>query len=245
MQTKEIKQTDGQLLSYSIYGAGPAVLLIHGFTMSSDMWRKNGVIDALCASCKLIVPDLRGHGKSAKPHDPALYGAALISDLISLLETERENEAHVVGFSTGAELALKLATSVPERILSLLLIGSGWPGKDILPLYHEYASWAREADELMTPDPDFDAFDALVTAMPDIIDIPRHKVETLQVRSAGIVGSEDPQLPNLERLIGILKGFDLTVLPGVPHETSWRDPSLPSRIEDFLKVSFTEDELHA
>lgn len=245
MQTKDIRQREGegQLLSYSVYGTGPAVLLIHGFTMSSEMWHKNGVIDALCATCKVIVPDLKGHGKSAKPHDPALYGAALIGDLISVLENERENEAHVVGFSTGAELALKLATSEPERVSSLLLIGSGWSGKDIMALYHEFAKWARETGDLMTPEPDFDALDALVTAMPDIIDIPRHEIETLHVRSAGIAGREDPELPNLERLVGVLKGFDLAVLPGVPHETSWRDPSLPSRIENFLQGSFADDAL--
>ena len=243
MRTKSLRQSDGQLLSYSVLGAGPAVLLIHGFTMWSEMWHKNGVIDAICAKSKVIAPDLRGHGNSAKPHDPALYGAALISDLVSVLENERENEAHVVGFSTGAELALKLATSEPERVSSLLLVGSGWSGKDVMPLYHEFAKWARETGDLMTPEPDYDALDALVSAMPDIIDIPRHEIEALHLRSAGIAGSEDPELPNLERLVGVLKGFELAVLPGVPHETSWRDPSLPSRVEDFLKVSFNDNVL--
>jgi pimeloyl-ACP methyl ester carboxylesterase len=243
MRTKIIRQNDGQVLSYSVYGKGPAVLLIHGFTMWSEMWHKNGVIEAISANCKVIVPDLLGHGKSSKPHDPALYGKALVDDLISVLENESENTAHVVGFSTGAELSLKLATSEPARVSSLLLIGSGWSGQDVMPLYDEYAIWAREADDLMTPNPDYDALDALVAAMPGIIDITRDEIELLNIQSAGIVGSQDPQLPNLERLVGVLRGFELAVLPGVPHETSWRDPSLPSRIEDFLNASLTDDAL--
>ncbi|MCP5085242.1 MAG: alpha/beta hydrolase [Rhodobacteraceae bacterium] len=241
MQPKRVEQSDGQWLSYTTYGEGPAVLLIHGITMWSKMWLENGVVDAICAKSKVIVPDLRGHGKSAKPHDPALYGEALVRDLVSVLENEEEKEAHVIGFSLGAELALKLATSQPEKVLSLLLIGSGWSGKDVMPIYQEFANWARETGDLMTPEPDYDALDALVAAMPDIIDIPREEIERLRLRSAGIAGSEDPELPNLKRLVGVLKGFELAVLSGVPHETSWRDPSLPSRVENFLKLSFKDD----
>lgn len=236
MRAEIIKQSDGQSLAYSVYGEGPAVLLIHGFTMWSEMWLKNGVIDAIFAKNKVIVPDLRGHGKSTKPHDPAMYGATLIRDLVSVLENEREGAAHLIGFSTGAELALKLATSEPEKVSSLLLIGSGWSGMDVMPIYREHASWTRETGEQMAPEPDYDAMDALVSAMPEIIDISRDEIKSLRIRSAGIAGSEDPELPNLERLVGVLKGFKLSVLPGVSHETSWRDPSLPSRIEGFLKA---------
>ena len=110
-----------------------------------------------------------------------------------------------------------------------------------MPIYHGFANWARDTGGLMTPEPDYDALDALVAAMPDIIDIPRDEIEALCLRSAGIAGSEDPELPNLKRLVGVLKGFEFTVLPGVPHETSWRDPSLPSRVESFLKPSFRDD----
>lgn len=235
MRHKSLRPSDGQLLSYSSYGEGPAVLLIHGFTMWSEMWHTNGVIDTISAKSKVIVPDLRGHGKSAKPRDLALYGTAMVRDLVSVLEAEEEKEAHIIGFSLGAELALKLATSETERVSSLLLIGSGWSGREVLPHYHKFAAWARETGELMTPEPDYDALDALVAAMPNIIDVSSDEIEMLRLRAAGIAGSEDPELPNLERLVGVLPGFELAILPGVPHETSWRDPSIPSRIENFLK----------
>jgi pimeloyl-ACP methyl ester carboxylesterase len=89
----------------------------------------------------------------------------------------------------------------------------------------------------MTPEPDYDALDALVEAMPSVIDVTRDEVERLSIPSAGIVGSDDPELPNLEKLVVVLPGFELEILPGQPHETSWRDPSIPIRIRDFVKMA--------
>ena len=81
MERKYLKQSDGQTLSYLCSGEGPAVLLIHGITMWSDMWRRNGVVEALSAETRLIIPDLRGHGRSSKPRDPARYGVNMVCDL--------------------------------------------------------------------------------------------------------------------------------------------------------------------
>jgi len=234
MKTCLIRTNDGEQLSYTVSGAGRAVLLIHGFTMWSDMWIANGVVEELYVDVKIIAPDLRGHGMSSRPCDPSGYGRKLVNDLVTILEAEEITKVDVVGFSLGAELALKLVTSEPLCVSSVFLIGSGWSRDDGMDVYREFASWARETGSGMTPNPDYDALDALVAGMPDIIDISKAELERIEVPCAGLVGSDDPERPNLEVLTGVVPGFTLTVLQGVPHETSWRDPSVPMRIRSFL-----------
>ena len=63
-------QRDGVNLYYEVHGSGPALLLSHGFSATSAMWQ--GQIDAFAATHRLILWDMRGHGRSDYPEDPAL-----------------------------------------------------------------------------------------------------------------------------------------------------------------------------
>lgn len=234
MERKTVTSGDGQVLSYSLAGNGRPVILLHGFTMSSEMWRLNGVVEGLSPSANLIIPDMRGHGASCRPHDPVRYGINLVNDLSIILDQEAIAHADVVGFSAGAEIALKFATTHAERVTSLLVIGSGWSQMSDMALYREHADWARETGQSMTPDPDYDAMDAFVDGIHEIIGLSRSELEQIKVHCAGIVGGDDPERKNLESLVGVIPGFTLDVLPGVRHETSWRDPSIPARIQNFL-----------
>ncbi len=60
-------------IHYVIEGAGPPLLLHHGFTGSSRDWETFGVVAVLRDSYQLIMLDARGHGASDKPHDPSAY----------------------------------------------------------------------------------------------------------------------------------------------------------------------------
>ena len=134
MERRTIKSLDGEELSYSTTGRGRSVILLHGFTMSSEMWSSNGVVDILSASARLIIPDMRGHGGSCRPHDPARYGMNLVNDLAVILDHEGAAQTDVVGFSTGAELGLKFAATQAARVTSLLIIGSGWTQLEDMPV---------------------------------------------------------------------------------------------------------------
>src|SRR5581483_2333998 len=71
-------------------------------------------------------PDLRGHGRSDKPHDPEAYrSSVLVGDLVGALDAAGVAEADVVGYSLGGELALELATRHPERVRRLVAGGIG------------------------------------------------------------------------------------------------------------------------
>jgi len=101
-------------------GAGPPLLLLHGFTGSARSW--DGVRSELREHAELIVPDLVGHGQSPAPDDAAAYTLdACARDLVALLDSLDIERAHVLGYSMGGRVALHLAVTAPERVQSLLL----------------------------------------------------------------------------------------------------------------------------
>jgi pimeloyl-ACP methyl ester carboxylesterase len=63
----------GVQIHYEIEGAGPALVLQHGFTQSLESWAECGYVAPLRPKYRLILIDARGHGRSDKPHDEASY----------------------------------------------------------------------------------------------------------------------------------------------------------------------------
>src|SRR5664279_4498144 len=76
---------DGVSLYYEVHGIGPPLLLTHGYSSTSQMWQ--GQIEALSKHHKLVLWDMRGHGRSDYPSDPAAYSEALtVADIAALLD---------------------------------------------------------------------------------------------------------------------------------------------------------------
>src|SRR5262245_35889163 len=85
----------GVRIRYVEHGAGPPVLLIHGFTGSIERsWIDTGVLPDLARDHRVIAFDLRGHGKSDKPHDPRAYDR-LALDVIALLDHLQLEKVHL------------------------------------------------------------------------------------------------------------------------------------------------------
>lgn len=90
-------------------GQGDPVILLHGFIFSAQSnWI--GVFDALSQAYhyRVVALDLRGHGESGKPHDAGRYGVEMINDVLSLMDDLKMERAHVIGYSLGGILALKI-----------------------------------------------------------------------------------------------------------------------------------------
>jgi pimeloyl-ACP methyl ester carboxylesterase len=118
-----INPTDGTLLSYESSGEGPAVVLLHGSALSRSIWRGLGYLKALDGFRTLRL-DLRGHGRSGKPHDPEAYAMPLVvEDVLAVLDAEGIERAHIVGYSFGSRVAFALAAEKPERVASLVTLG--------------------------------------------------------------------------------------------------------------------------
>jgi pimeloyl-ACP methyl ester carboxylesterase len=117
---------DGVKIHYEVHGSGPTLLLTHGYSSTSTMW--NGQIDALSKHHKLVLWDMRGHGQSDYPEDPAAYSEALtISDMAALLDEVGATSAIVGGLSLGGYMSLAFYRSHRERVRALLIIDTG-PG---------------------------------------------------------------------------------------------------------------------
>src|SRR2546421_5574725 len=117
---------DGVKLHYEVHGSGPALLLTHGYSSTSAMWR--GQIEALSQHHQLVLWDMRGHGQSDYPDDPAAYSEALtVADMSALLDEIGAESAIVGGLSLGGYMSLAFYRAYPERVRALLIIDTG-PG---------------------------------------------------------------------------------------------------------------------
>jgi 2-succinyl-6-hydroxy-2,4-cyclohexadiene-1-carboxylate synthase len=112
-------EIDGLRWSVRVAGSGPALLLLHGFTGSGRSWDEL-TNAAIAAGCTVIAPDLPGHGGTAwsAPRATVERTADNVAALLRALGYER---AHVVGYSMGARVALRLAIARPARVARLVL----------------------------------------------------------------------------------------------------------------------------
>jgi pimeloyl-ACP methyl ester carboxylesterase len=104
----------------------PPLLLSHGFGASSAMWQPNRA--ALAAARQVITWDMRGHGRSDSPADPAEYThAACVADMAALLDAAGAEQAVIGGLSLGGFLSLAFCLEMPDRVAALVLCDTG-PG---------------------------------------------------------------------------------------------------------------------
>lgn len=247
-------------------GKGTPVVLIHGGTSSAEFWTERiGVVPRLSEQFRTIALDCRGHGRSGKPHDRAAYGKQMVRDVVALLDFLNIEQAHVVGYSMGAEIALRLVTEYPKRVRSLIIGGSGWSGG------HEAETYTRLADSLekhgtigpairwmYTESPggpfpapteeqiarlnerfvsqqDVEALVAVFWSMPDIINLSEDEVAAIRAPVLGITGENDPERYNLERMVDVTPNFTLKVIAGTDHMDAPLDPQFVDSIMAFLK----------
>lgn len=138
MRSQSIGGHLGTHLAVHRIGVGRPVLLLHGLFSSAQVnWIKYGTAARLAeAGFEAIMPDLRAHGQSEAPHDPAAYPSdVLVKDALALVAELGLTDYDICGFSLGARTALGavLAGLTPRR---LVLGGMGLEG---------LTGWARRS----------------------------------------------------------------------------------------------------
>ena len=113
---------NGSGMNYQVTGQGDPILFIHGLGSSMGDWQYQ--VEYFSSRYRVVVFDLRGHGKSDKPPGP--YSISLFaSDTAQLIDALDIAPAHVVGLSLGGMIALQLAVDRPELIRKLVVVNSG------------------------------------------------------------------------------------------------------------------------
>lgn len=118
MTTIEVNEFE---MYYEIYGQGEPLLLLHGFCMSSQIWRS--FIPYFKDHFKLIIPDLRGHGRSTNPSKEFTHRQAAL-DVFALLDNLHIKQFKAIGYSSGSMILVHMATQQPYRIESIILISA-------------------------------------------------------------------------------------------------------------------------
>jgi pimeloyl-ACP methyl ester carboxylesterase len=108
-------------MGYRIRGTGQPLLLLHGFGGCGQDW--GPFIPRLATQYQVIVPDLRGHGASTNPANVFTHRQSAV-DVLALLDHLGLRRVRAMGISTGGMTLLHMATSQPERVEAMVLIGA-------------------------------------------------------------------------------------------------------------------------
>jgi pimeloyl-ACP methyl ester esterase len=111
---------DGTRLWYGDEGQGPALVLLHGWCMSSAVWHFQ--VQSLSRSFRIIAPDLRGHGRSGHSGGDCRL-ARFAQDTAALIRHLDLEGAFLAGWSLGAQVALETVHLIRERLAGLVLVG--------------------------------------------------------------------------------------------------------------------------
>jgi len=117
---------DGTKIYYEVRGEGKPVLLVHGFIVNGDSWKRTALYaDLLNDGYKVLTLDMRGNGKSDKPHDSTAYdNDAEAKDIMLLMKFLKTDQYCVVGYSRGSIITARLLV-FDKRIQAAVLGGMG------------------------------------------------------------------------------------------------------------------------
>jgi pimeloyl-ACP methyl ester carboxylesterase len=208
----------GVRIHYLVEGTGEPVVLIHGLDSSARMnWELPGVIDVLAKDHQVIALDLPGYGQSDKPVDPEAYGLQWVEDVILLLDHLKIQKAHIVGYSMGGMVALKLVAEHPDRVISGTLGGMGWlkEGSLLQRVWaHMRSVSARGASELaLTED----------------------ELKSIRVPMEILVGDRDPMRPMyVVPLQSVRNDWPVIEIQGAGHITCIMKQQFKEELEQWL-----------
>lgn len=237
---------DGAPLALHRMGAGRPVILLHGLFSSAEVnWIKFGTAAQLAAAgFECLMPDLRAHGMSAAPHDPAAYPPDVLArDLEALIRHLGLTDYDLVGFSLGSRTSAR-AVIAGVRPRRLVLAGMGLEG---------LAGWARRQaffldmldrfGTIRPGDPAYAAQQFLKTMGTDpaaarlllgtMEDTPPEALTAIAMPTLVLCGDKDNDNGSADRLAEALPDARRAVIPGT-HMSSVTEPAMGAELVSFL-----------
>lgn len=237
---------DGLQLAYREMGEGRPLVLIHGFFSTATVnWIRYGHAAKMVAlGYRVVMPDLRGHGDSAKPHEPAAYPPdVLADDGFALVEHLGLTDFDLGGYSLGGRTTIRMMArgAKPGRAI---VAGAGWEGivntagrgehfRNILTNLGTFqrgsAEWMAEAFlKTVGGDPV-----ALLNVLETFVDTPREDLARIETPTLVLIGVDDDDTGSGEELAGALPNGTFASLPG-NHMSAVTKPDLGAAIATFL-----------
>ena len=248
-------------------GQGRPVLFLHGLGWSHALWHRQ--VETLSDRYRVLVGDMRGHGRSAKPPGPYTMDA-LAQDWLRVLQACGVEDLALVGLSQGGMVAMLIASLFPDRVKALALLGTAcsfsdqaWAGMEERGRVAR-ASGPRAAAEatarsvfsatFATRDPDFVAEfveDRLAADAAGIgaamgalrgFDV-RERLGRISCPTLILHGTEDRVIApeNAGEVANHISGSDLHLIEGAGHILPVEHPEVVERhLTDFLRARYPE-----
>jgi pimeloyl-ACP methyl ester carboxylesterase len=148
---QQIAAVHGIELSHQILGSGSPLLLLHGFSGAGVDWTHVFDLEALAGDFRLIVPDLRGHGRSTNPGGAFTHRQCAL-DVAALLDSLGVKEVRAIGMSLGGNTLLHLATTRPDLVTRMVTVSATpyFPpqARQVMAMFGEEGRSAAEWDEM-------------------------------------------------------------------------------------------------
>lgn len=239
---------DGERLVWRELGEGRPVVLIHGyFSDAQTNWIKYGTAEKLAAAgFRVIMPDLRAHGQSARPHDPAAYPPdALARDAEAFIAHLGLTDYDLGGYSLGARTTVRLlARGVAPRPRRAVLSGLGDEGVTdtgrrtgfFRRVLTGFGSFVRGDREFMSQaflkttggDPV-----ALLGILDTFVDTPPQALAGFDLPVLVVAGADDDEVGSFTGLVAMLPEARFVEIPG-NHMSAVTRPELGDAIVSFL-----------
>ncbi|OQP56987.1 alpha/beta hydrolase [Niastella vici] len=233
---------DGTKIWYEVKGTGEPVVLVHGFIVNGESWKKSALYsDLIAKGFQVITFDMRGNGRSDKPHEASAYANdAEAKDIMGLLKSLKIKKYAVVGYSRGSIITARLLV-LDKRVSKAVMGGMGtdftnpeWPRRKLF-----YRALSGDTVAELAPMVNYvkkSGLDqqALALLQKEQPSTPRETLQKVQQPILVICGSEDSDNGSAEDLAKVFTHGVFKATPG-DHNNASRTPEFSATVIQFLK----------
>jgi pimeloyl-ACP methyl ester carboxylesterase len=237
---------DGVRLAYREVGQGRPLVLLPGFSVETTLWLHHGQADRIAArGHRVIMPDFRGLGRSAKPRDAAAYPLdVLADDGFALLDHLGLDDYDLGGYSLGGRIVVRMLVrgATPGRAvvagqgLRQMLGAEGGAGSYMRRVVaglgtFEPGSPEERAEQWLRANDAEPA--ALLHVLDSLVVTPVEEIGRIQTPTLVVMGADDERAVSSDQLVAALPRGTGAMVPG-DHRTAASTPELATAIADFL-----------
>ncbi|MEV5753371.1 alpha/beta hydrolase [Actinoallomurus sp. NPDC052308] len=237
----------GLELAYRETGEGRPLVLLHGFLATGTQWLDHGPAAALAEQgYRVILPDLRGHGDSARPYDPARYPPdVLTDDGLALIDRLELDDYDLGGYSLGARIVLRMLVR-GARPARAIVAGQGLAavsGTARGGTNRRVLTALANGDALEPGSPDAETAywvtrlggdpRALLQVLNSLVGTPEKALRQVETPTLVAVGDQDADHASADALAAALPNARYTRVPG-DHWSALTGPEFATALTTFL-----------